>query len=59
MIARLQAIYSVGGFAFGLARRRPGAELTDVSPSENGARNEPITESVIVVETANQPAAES
>ena len=52
--------YSVGGFvAFGFRVRFPGAVLTDVSPSVNGARKEPITDSVIAVDTANQPAAES
>jgi hypothetical protein len=33
--------------------------LNDVSPIENGERNEAITASTIEVETANQPAAES
>ena len=50
----------VGGFVGRrLLRRRPtpGAELTDVSPIENGDRNEAITERMIAVETANQPAA--
>ena len=42
-------------FVFSVGRRR----ADDVSPSENGARNEPITASMIAVETANQPADES
>ena len=46
----------VGAFFFG---RLPGAVLTDVSPIENGERNEPITARMTAVETANQPAAES
>ena len=46
----------VAGFFLG---RVPGAVLTDVSPIENGDRNDAITESTIAVETANQPAAES
>ena len=58
-----RAIAPVGGFvgvvtAFFLGRR-PGAVLTDVSPIENGERNDAITASTIAVETANQPAAES
>ena len=46
----------VVAFFFG---RWPGCVLTAVSPSENGDRNDAITERTIAVETANQPAAES